>query len=159
MSTYITDLTTLSKHCGHFESDTGVNNGYGCSHEHCEDRVLMQKLGQYWYEVNDEAVRIVARTFTRKKVTSIRKAKKFLKKARSLSDTQRDAILNAKGMYWKGRCFSFSCPFAHEADFQDIQECTQDEFDYIKSQGDMPEGWGDDLMVLSKETAKELSLI
>lgn len=160
MSTYITDLTTLTKHCGHFESDTGANNGYGCTHEHCEDKVLMKQFGMYWYAVDDDPIKIVAKTFSRNKINSIRKAKKFIKKARGMSEADRNSILNSKGMFWKGRCFSFSCPFAHEADFQDIEESNQrKEFDHIESQEDMPQGWGDDLMVLSAETAKELSLI
>jgi hypothetical protein len=79
----ITDLTTLSNYCGFFETETGVNNCFGCKHKECGDSDFMKKVNgrfEYVHSYN-EVGHIAKKMKTRKIRYNKRLAKKFIKKA------------------------------------------------------------------------------
>jgi hypothetical protein len=63
--------------------------------------------------------------------------------------------------YWElEKYYSFSCPISYEVSFDSISHYENaSECDYIKTENDMPEGWGDELMAVELEEAKNLGII
>jgi hypothetical protein len=114
----IIHLDAMIEICGHFyiDRENWCNNGYNCSHKDCEDQVLFDKNGN---EVDlDKLLWRYYQGFNLKKKRLLKKKRKeYLQKR---NDTE----------YWVqrfdlksvGRCFSFSCPLAHRADLEDMQE-------------------------------------
>jgi hypothetical protein len=72
MSKQLITINALARRCGYFNSDTNVNNGYGCDHPNQEQTDL---------DENGEE---------------------------------------------QGKCYSFSCPIAYEADYEDLQKLDPD---------------------------------
>ena len=146
----ITTLNELCNDCGFFESETGVNNGYGCTHPENEEFSYLRKFHGELYRCDSDQYDVVAHiaiNFTKRKINCNRRlAKKFLKKARkSLNENS----LKRVGFLKAGKCYSFSCPIAREVDFYDLKELdVNNDFDYIKSEEDMPQGFGDELMYI-----------
>ena len=87
-----------------------------------------------------------------------RLSKKYLKKAHLIHLSQPN--INKYGIKAFHKCYSFSCPIASEADFEDLLEAeNRDDFSEIEAQEDMPQGWGDDLMIITLDDAKKLEII
>lgn len=163
MKCIITNLDSVCNGCGFFDNETPVNNGYGCKHPYNEDPEIIVRINSednypnFSTYGNDEDI-IIAKSFTKRNIKcSKRLAKKFLKKANSLSFEEREKILNSKGYYHRGRCFDYSCPIAWSIDFESLKEpnnyINSDEYNYIESDEEMPWGFGDDLMGMAKKEA------
>jgi len=152
----ITDLNSISCKCGHF-TDTPEWT-FGCKHPENDE-------GDYFrngYELSYfDCVRTLARSFSKNKVTSRRKAKKFIKKARQMPSDKFDGMLKKRGIEFRGKCFPYSCPIACDLVFEDLEDGyheNRSDYDYIKTEKDMPWGWGDDLMGITTNKAKELNI-
>jgi hypothetical protein len=142
----IVTLNELTDICGFFNNESIVNNGFGCKHKACEDKVLVhdKTLEEQSYE---SIPYLIARSFSKCKINKKRVLKKFINKARGLSEKEQEVILNMLGYYFHGRCFSFSCPISWEVDFDSINQYENAiDFDDIKTAEDMPCGFGDELM-------------
>lgn len=114
----IIHLDTMVKICGHFYIDHNnwCNNGYNCSHAECQDQVLFDKNGN---EVDlDKMIRQYYQRFNLKKKRLLKKKSKEYSKKRN--DT--NYWIKKFNLKCVGRCFSFSCPLAHRADLEDMQE-------------------------------------
>jgi len=142
----ILSLNELCSKCGYFENSQ-VNNGYGCSNEDNEDVEYINSKGEY-FEGNE--VRAIARSFTKRKIFCNRRlAKKFIKKARTLSDDDFKKRMSIIGYKAFGKCFSFSCPVAYEISFDGLKSIdVNNEYDYIENEQDMPCGFGEELMAM-----------
>jgi len=104
--------------CGHFyiDRENWCNNGYNCSHKECEDQVLFDKNGN---EVDlDKMIRQHYQKFSLKRKRMLKKKSKEYKQKR----TDTDYWVQKFNLKYVGRCFSFSCPLAHRADLEDMQE-------------------------------------
>ena len=88
IKTVLEHINNLCSICGYFNSDTIVNNGYGCDHEDCEDSEYVHILndsdypdkyvdGNYWDFRDLLATRMSKRNIKCNK----RLAKKFIKRA------------------------------------------------------------------------------
>jgi len=157
----ITDLTTISNYCGFFETETGVNNCFGCKHKDAGEHDLMQKIkGEHHYFENKKysAIGFIASKLTTRKIRcNKRLAKKFIKKAR-LIEYDND-VIKKMGLLQAGKCYSWCCPIAYEVSFDSIKEYENgSEYEYIESEEEMPEGWGDELMAIDKDLAVELGI-
>jgi len=162
MKEFITDLTTVSNYCGFFETETGVNNCFGCKHKDAGESDLMQKInGEYHYFYSkgfNEISYIACKLTTRKIKCNKRLAKKFIKKAR-LIEYDND-VLKKMGLRQAGKCYSWCCPVAYEISFDSIKDYENgSEYDYIESEDEMPEGWGDELMAVELELAEKIGLL
>jgi hypothetical protein len=157
------NLDSLCSKCGYFESDSGINNGYGCTNKHNDAKVLFIKhKGEYItfnYDRYEDVILFIAQRLTKRNIVCNRRLrKKFYKSAIKIFDSQSD--FNKYGLKTFSKCFSFSCPIASEADFQDLLETeNREEFSEIESEEDMPKGWGDDIMIITLEEAKQLVLM
>lgn len=103
-------IDDLSRKCGYFNSDTFINNGYGCNHKCCEEGVYVynNRIVNYW-----DAELIVAKGLTKRNIKCNRRlSKKFIKKARWLLFSEyRDLC----GVKFQGACYAFSCPLGRLA--------------------------------------------
>jgi hypothetical protein len=97
----ILHLNDLASFCGYFESETGINNGYGCTHP--ENEI------QEEYE-------------------------------------------DGKKM---GKCYSFSCPIASEADLEDLKTHDKGLYEIWKDEGYDPSDCGGNLMLYDEPEEKE----
>jgi len=93
---HIDELTDI---CGFFNSETRVNNCYGCNHPDQES-----------------------------------------------SDIDEDTGLR------QGKCYSFSCPVATEADLQDLKELDAERYEEWKDEPYDPSDSGAELMIVDTET-------
>lgn len=155
----ITDLTTLSHYCGFFETETGVNNCFGCKHKDSGERDLMQlKNGRYEYVETYNEVGFIAKKMTNLKIKSNRRlAKKFIKKAKKI--WLNNDVLKKYGLLQAGKCYSLSCPIAYEVSFDSIKDYENGkDYDYIENEEDMPQGWGDELMAIDKDLSEQLGI-
>ena len=118
MARKIIHLDTMVEICGHFyiDRENWCNNGYNCSHKDCEDKVLFDKNGN---EVDlDKMIRQYYQKFNLKRKRLLKKKIKEYKQKR----TDTDYWVQKFNLKYVGRCFSFSCPLAHRADLEDMQE-------------------------------------
>lgn len=152
----ITDLNTLCSSCGYFESESGVNNGYGCKRQDCEDGDFLDTKGNY---INNYDIKIAISLTKRNIKCNKRLAKKFLKKARKMNWETTLKHLRKLGIKYYGKCFSFSCPISYPISFDSLNDYRNSkEYIDIKKEEDMPEGWGDDLMAISVEQANKMNI-
>lgn len=157
------NLDSLCSKCGYFESDSGINNGFGCTNKNNDAKVLcIKRKGEYMtfdYDRYEDVILFVAQRLTKRNILCNRRLrKKFQKTAIKKLDSQPN--FNKYGLKTLSKCFSFSCPIASEADFQDLLETeNREEFSEIESEEDMPKGWGDDVMIITLEEAKHLELM
>lgn len=166
MEYVITNLNSVCSNCGFFDSESSVNNGYGCNHRDNEDPKLIKiHKGQdiepdfkNYYSNNEDV--IIAKSFTTRNIKCSRRlAKKFWRKAINLTQEQRENILNSKGYYYRGQCFGFACPISWSIDFESIKNYgNSSDFQYIENEKEMPWGWGDDLMGIEKSEADKLGI-
>lgn len=148
----IISLNELTEKCGFFNTDTIVNNGYGCSNPECGDRDLMVKVnGGYDYVKSYNEVGFIAIRMSKRKIRFNRRlAKKFVKKARLIQ--RNNDKLKKYGLFQAGKCFYFSCPIAYEVSFDSFKDYENyNEYDYIEKEEDMPQGFGDELMAVDPE--------
>lgn len=122
-TTEIIHIDELANVCGYFNTDTRVNNGYGCEHPDCGDSDLMiLKNGKYEFPYvslgSDD--RAIAKKMLGRKIRNRRKSKKAIKKARLI--TRNNIELAKIGLKRQGKCYSFSCPLCYEADEEDCEK-------------------------------------
>lgn len=138
----IVELDSLTGVCGYFEMETGVNNFYGCTHKDCGDKVVLDKDGN---EVNfQEVLRAHFRQYKSKKKRVLKKMYKKYKDA----NLNQDKRMKKFGCTYAGRCFSFSCPLAPEADLQDLKEYDTDLYNEWKDEEYDPSDCGANLMLI-----------
>ena len=152
----ITDLNTLCGSCGFFDSESTVNNGYGCLHKECGDGEFLDSNENY-VENTDS---IIAMSLTKRNIKCSRRlAKKFMKKVSKMSFEEQKKHLAKKGIKYYGKCFPFSCPISYTVGFESIDHYVNGkDYDYIENEEDMPEGWGDDLMALDVKDAEKMGI-
>lgn len=157
------NLGSLCSKCGYFESDSGINNGFGCTNKHNNAKVLCIKhKGEYItfdYKRYEDVILFIAQRITKRNIMCNRRLRKKIQK-RAINKLNSQHEFNKYGLKTFFKCFSFSCPIGHEADFQDLLETeNREEFSEIESEEYMPKGWGDDVMIITLEEAKHLELM
>ncbi len=141
----IIHIDDLANVCGFFNSETPVNNHYGCDHSDNEEKELMQKVnGEYDYAFrhnkHSDKWLFVAKILGKRKFSSKRRVKKAVKKYNS-TDFDNNNI-KKYGLKLQGKCFSFSCPLCYEAD---EEYCEENGIEYYH-----------DMVVVKVELLKEL---
>lgn len=152
----ITDLNSLCSNCGFFESESSVNNGFGCLHKGCGDGDFLDRKGNgvQYYDW------LIASLLMKRKITCNRRlAKKMIKKVRKMSFEEQKKCLEKIRIKYHGKCFPFSCPISYEVSFESIghYENAKD-YDHIENEEEMPWGWGDDLMALDVKEAEKMGI-
>jgi len=124
-------LEELTNNCGFFNPYTIVNNGYGCDCPDCEEHELIFiKKDEENYLNTDYPQNILAMRMTKRNLRcNKRLAKKFVKKAKILISNKNNKKFKKYGMRCQGKCYSFSCPLAWQADRDDIEEYDPDFFE------------------------------
>ncbi len=139
----IIDLDELTNVCGYFEMETGVNNSYGCTHEDCEDKVVIDK------NHNEVDFRnILIRHFQKYNLKKTRIQKKKNKEFKNAL-LEQEVWIKKLGYLYAGRCFSFSCPIATEADLEDLKKFDSYLYDEWKNEEYDPSECGSNLMIIS----------
>lgn len=129
METILEHIDSVCNKCGFFNTETTVNNGYGCDNEECSDGGHVKLLKDDYYAVdrciNGRIIPKLAKKMTKRNIRCNRRlAKKFLKKARAIEFDNKE--LKKYGFKWQGACHTFTCPLGYEADEQDILEHGED---------------------------------
>lgn len=105
----ILPLNDLTRICGYFNHETEVNNHYGCDHPDCSDlEMVSTKDGS---RVNE--VEIAGQVAKEYKIPF----NKAIQMIYDDKDLQREYKVR-----FQGCCYSYSCPLALEADYQDLLE-------------------------------------
>ncbi|MCP4493146.1 MAG: hypothetical protein GY820_38480 [Gammaproteobacteria bacterium] len=138
----IIHLDELTRYCGYFETETGVNNGYGCKHPDCADHAILNTDG---YQV-DISIKIMNHynKYNLKKIRHLKKQVRLCRKA--LADP--DDWMKKHGYKWAGKCYTWSCPIAIEADLEDLKKWDTDLYNDWKNEPHDPSESGADLMVV-----------
>jgi hypothetical protein len=150
----IVDLDTLTNVCGHFNSDTEANNGYGCEHPDCDDKDLMRNTPEGSIRKHNLEYKITAAAMRRQygsmknimEALDTEEGKAFFG---GLKHKMRDPDFVAGfGCKLQGVCLSFTCPVAYSADLEDLKQYGQSYYDEWKDEEYSPEESGADLMVV-----------
>lgn len=154
-SPIVVPLDHLTQVCGYFNTDTICNNGYGCEHPDCDEYDLVKvHRGEERFKDNLEY---------QIKIAALRKAFGSVADIRQALETEDgkdyynglDRLLHDRGFVADfgckiaGRCYSFSCPIAHQADLDDLKEYDQELYEEWKDEDHSPHEMGADLMVVS----------
>lgn len=127
---HIDDLTAK---CGHFCGNTCVNNGYGCTHPENEEFEI-SKIGveDKRYADDDRILLLIFNLEMRAKYGNLNKFKSAIESSKedltyALEIKNRlaycDKQLLAKyGFKIMHKCYSFSCPIAVRADYEDMKQ-------------------------------------
>jgi hypothetical protein len=156
----VVDLNELTKVCGYFNSDTPVNNFYGCNHSDCAEKeiVKIRKDGEYERSPKNIEQKILLISL-RKKYGSWQNIQKAL-------DTEEGRLFAKEIKFYKiyepdfiaqfscklqGKCYSFSCPIANECDLEDLKNHDTDLYNEWKDEKYDPSESGADLMLITDE--------
>ena len=136
-------IDEMTRICGFFNSQTTVNNHYGCNHADCEETELVKvdKNGNH-YRCEEKLERQITLIALRKKYGSwaeIMKAYETVEGKTYLAEIKHNKIYDPDfvaqfGCKIQGKCYSWSCPFGNKADEEDIFENGENPEDY--SDGD-----------------------
>lgn len=141
----IIHLDNLTAICGFFNSDTCANNGYGCNHPQAEEFEYVKANDSYRY-VKEEKVRMALLRQKFGSYHNILKNKQdaweWIQKAQFTDDEL--LKINVKK---QGKCYSFSCPIASEADLEDLKKYDIDLYYDWKDEKHDPSEMGAELMV------------
>lgn len=156
----VVDLDSLANVCGYFNSQTTVNNCYGCNHKECGENEIVKicKDGSHGRTKNIEHKILLASL--RKKYgswSSILKASEKEEGKNFINDIRYNKIHEHEfiaqfGYKIQGKCYSFSCPLANQCDLDDLKEYSPDLYDYWKDEKYDPSESGADLMLITDET-------
>jgi hypothetical protein len=151
----VVPLDHLTQVCGYFNTDTICNNGYGCEHPDCDDYDLVKvhRGGEQYKDNIKYQIKIAA---MRKAFGSVADIKRALETDDGKAYYEGlDRLLHDRGFVAEfgckiaGRCFSFSCPVAWQADLEDLKEYDQELYEQYKDEEYGPHEIGADLMVIS----------
>jgi len=151
----IIDLDELAGKCGYFNSECAVNNGYGCNHPDCEDSDIVSfdeygnQISHYNYELTI-CRKILQRICPNLKDLReiIENDKIFKRYFQKLSDEPyHPMFLKTLGLRQQGKCYSFSCPIANEANLEDLKKYDIDYYNEWKDEKYDPSEAEVDLMV------------
>ena len=163
MKRKIIPLDELVAICGYFTGGTPVNNGYGCTHPKCEEKEIV-RLNYPDSRPHDEQFKqklfMIA---MRKKYGSMHQiieavktkdGKQYAIKVKSelIHD---DSFLKQFGCKQMGKCYSFSCPVANEADLEDMKELDNELYNEWKDEEYDPCDAGGDYMIISGALIKK----
>lgn len=155
----VVDLDSLTNVCGYFNSETPVNNYYGCNHKECGENEIVKicKDGSHKRTKNIEHKILLASL--RKKYgswSSILKASETEEGKNFINDIRHNKIHEHEfiaqfGCKLQGKCYSFSCPLANQCDLEDLKEYAPDLYDDWKYEEYDPSESGADLMLITDE--------
>lgn len=142
----IIHLDRLVHLCGYFTSDTCVNNGYGCNHpDNGESEAV--KSSDAWYFVNSNKIMMALLRLKYGSYINALENKEEAGKWLSRAMYNRDH-LKSIGVDMQGKCYSFSCPVAHEADLQDMKILDKSLYEEFKDEEYDPTWMGAEYMVV-----------
>lgn len=165
----VVHINELANVCGYFNSDTPVNNYYGCNHPESEETEIIQiKDGEERRGEYKEYERKILLLALRKKYGKLKKiiekvsktigGKRYIKKVlyTLMFDNE---FLKQFGYKIQGKCYSFSCPLATECNLEDIKKYSKDyHYNDWKDEEYEPHEAGAELMLIrDKNLIKELS--
>ena len=157
MKPKIIHLDELINICGQFNSNSPVNNGYGCNHQECGDgefMLIQQDSNSQFYFYNyceNIETKIYQRhgIFSKKQLVEIKKDKIFRRFFEKLKkDPYNEIFLKEVGVKWFGKCYSFSCPLATECDLEDLKKHDSEYYDEWKNEEYEPNEAGGNLMLI-----------
>lgn len=133
-------LDSLTGICGYFNSQTPVNNGYGCNHKDCEEHDLVKikqdsRDGSFYQDTINKDNHLFIRNKIQNKICQKLEILKelnnndkiynrFFKKL--MNNPFSDEFIKTLGLKLQGACFSWSCPLAYEADEEDFERFGED---------------------------------
>lgn len=139
MKQTIEHVDVFSLRCGFYNTNTVVNNGYGCNHPECEELELVKKTKTAIdiFDTEDcrisnaDALKIFVEKRTKRNVfCNKRLAKKYMRLFEA--NYYNNTFLEKYGLKQQGKCYAFSCPLAYEADRNDIIDITGDDPDHYE---------------------------
>lgn len=156
----VVDLDSLANVCGFFNSETPVNNHYGCNHKDCGETELVRvnKNGEHERE-ESKLERQILMIALRKKYGSwanIEKASKTKSGIKFIKEIRHNKIYDQEfvekfGCKIQGKCYSFSCPIATQCNLQDLKEYDIERYNDWKDEEYDPSESGADLMLITDE--------
>ncbi len=155
----IIDINDLADVCGFFNSDTTVNNGYGCNHPEVDHSELVRIVDEEEFRVEDLEDKIIRISLRKRfgsyqdiqKALATKEGKLFLAKVEEKiyseipfrNDKQ---FLKSFNCQVVGKCYSFSCPIANRCDVQDLREY---ESDFLSDYEDEEDDYNTDFMLVT----------
>jgi len=151
----VVELDELCRVCGYFNSDTNVNNGYGCNAPDNQEAELIKINGEVeCFKKNlHHQIEIAALRREYGSVAQIRQAlesaegQAFLLDIRRTKVHDRDFVAQFECKL-QGKCYSFSCPIAHECDLEDLKEHSPDDYEQWEDEDYDPSEAGAQLMLV-----------
>lgn len=163
----VVDLDELIRVCGYFNSDTPVNNFYGCNHPDCEEKeiVKVRKDGEHERFPRNIEQRILLISLRKKygswqniqKAIETEEGKSFANDIKFNKIHEPDFIAQF-GCKLQGKCYSFSCPIASECNLEDLKEHDTDLYNEWKNAKYGPSESGAELMLITDEKLIEALL-
>jgi hypothetical protein len=156
----VVHINELMKVCGYANSETPVNNHYGCNHQDCEEKEIVKVREDGSHERFPKNIeQKILMISLRKKYGSWNKIQRALKTEEGkqfANDIRLNKIYETDfiaqfGLKLQGKCYSFSCPIANACDLEDLKEYDKDLYNEWKDGDYDPSESGADLMLITDE--------
>lgn len=157
MKRKIIHLDELINVCNYFDSNSPVNNGYGCKHKDCGDTELMlikqDSHSNFYFDNYCENLerKIYNRhgIFNKEQFEAMIEDKIYKRFFDKLKREPYSSIfLKEVGAKWFGKCYSFSCQLADECNLQDLKNYNSEYYEEWKNEDYEPNEAGGNLMLV-----------
>jgi len=162
-SALVVHIDEFANVCGFFNSETPVNNHYGCNHPEAEETEIVKINKGEEIRFSKDIERKILFAALRKEYGSWSKivkasetieGKEYINKVRHELMYSNDFIKQF-GCKIQGKCYSFSCPLANQCDLEDLKEYAPDLYEDWKDEDYDPSEAGADLMLITDENLIE----